>query len=129
VLQVAAAERDLEEIFTYWAERAGLEIADRIIDKISDRFWLLGEHPGAGKAAEGIASGVKCFPAGKYLIYYRATRRGTDILHVFDGVRDQRKASRKQGKRGRGGAGLPPACFGGGVKHRGTCPRYISKKG
>jgi toxin ParE1/3/4 len=80
------AERDLEEIFSYWAERASLEIADRIIDKDTDRFWLLGEHPGARKASEGIAAGVKCFPAGKYLIYYRATRRGTDILHVFHGA-------------------------------------------
>jgi plasmid stabilization system protein ParE len=44
------AERDLEEIFSYWAERASLEIADRIIDKDTDRFWLLGEHPGARKA-------------------------------------------------------------------------------
>jgi toxin ParE1/3/4 len=95
----ANAERDLEEIFCYWAERASLEIADRIIEKISDRFWLLGEHPGAGKAAEGVAAGVKCFPAGRYLIYYRATRRGTDILHVFHGAREQRKAFKK--RRGR----------------------------
>jgi toxin ParE1/3/4 len=89
------AERDLDEIFCYWAERASQKIADRIIEKIADRFWLLGEHPDAGKATEGIAAGVKCFPAGKYLIYYRATRRGTDILHVFHGVRDQRKAFKK----------------------------------
>jgi len=89
------AERDLEEIFLYWAERASLEIADRIIDKITDRFWLLGEHPDMGKSAEGIAAGVKCFPAGKYLIYYRATRRGTDILHVFHGARERRRAFRK----------------------------------
>ncbi len=88
-------ERDLDEIFSYWAERASLEIADRIIDKITDRFWVLREHPDAGKASEGIAAGVKCFPAGKYLIYYRATRRGTDILHVFHGARDQRKALKK----------------------------------
>jgi len=88
-------ERDLDEIFSYWAERASLEIADRIIDKITDRFWVLREHPDAGKASEGIAAGVKCFPAGKYLIYYRATRRGTDILHVFCGARDQRKALKK----------------------------------
>jgi len=89
------AERDLDEIFTYWAERTSLKIADRIIDKITERFWLLGEHPAAGKASEGIAAGVKCFPAGKYLIYYRATRRGTDILHVFHGAREQRKTFKK----------------------------------
>jgi plasmid stabilization system protein ParE len=78
-----------------WAERASLEIAERIIDKVTDRFWLLGEHPDEGKASDGIAAGVKCFPAGKYLIYYRATRRGTDILHVFHGAWDQRKALKK----------------------------------
>jgi toxin ParE1/3/4 len=93
------AERDLDEIFAYWAERASLEIADRVIDKITDRFWPLGEHPNVGRASDDVAAGVKCFPAGKYLIYYRVTRRGTDILHVFHGARDQRKAFKKARKR------------------------------
>ena len=88
----ADAERDLEEIFLYWASRASLVTADRVVDRITDRFWLLGEHPDAGKSAGDIAVGVKCFPAGKYLIYYRKTRRGTDILHIFHGARDQRTA-------------------------------------
>ena len=87
------AERDLEEIYLYWASRASLETADRVIDRIMERFWLLGEHPDAGKSAGDIAVGVKCFPAGKYLIYYRKTRRGADILHIFHGARDQRTAS------------------------------------
>lgn len=69
------ADQDLDEIFLYWAKRAGLKIADRLIDGITDRFWLLGEHPD-----------VKCFPAGKYLIYYRKTRRRTDVLHIFHGA-------------------------------------------
>jgi toxin ParE1/3/4 len=86
------AERDLEEIFLYWATRASLETADRVVDRITDRFWLLGEHPDAGKPAGDIAAGAKCFPAGKYLIYYRKTRRGTDILHIFHSARDQRSA-------------------------------------
>jgi hypothetical protein len=30
--------------------------------------------PSAGKPAGNIARGVRCFPAGKYLIYYRNTR-------------------------------------------------------
>src|SRR5947208_17025208 len=71
------AERDLDEILLYWANRASLEAADRIIDRITERFWLVGEHPNAGKPAGNIARGVKCFPAGKYLIYYRNTRGGT----------------------------------------------------
>jgi toxin ParE1/3/4 len=92
------AERDLDEIFLYWAERVSPEIADRIIDRITGRFWLLGEHPDAGKTSDGIAAGVKCFPAGKYLIYYRVIRRGTDILQVFHGARDQGRVFRKARK-------------------------------
>ena len=83
------AERDLEGIYRYWATRAGPETADRLIDSIVDRFWLLGEYPDAGRGSDDIAAGVKCFPAGKYLIYYRATHRATEILHVFHGARDQ----------------------------------------
>ena len=63
------AERDLDEIFWYWAKRAGLKVADRLMDSITERFWLLGEHPDEGVLAEDFAAGVKCFPAGKYLIY------------------------------------------------------------
>ena len=93
------AERDLDEIFLYWATRASLEAADRVVDRITERFWLLGEHLGARRPAGGIAPGVKCFPAGKYLIYYRKTRHGTDILHIFHGARDQRSAIKTASKR------------------------------
>jgi toxin ParE1/3/4 len=86
------AQRDLDEIFLYWASRAGLEVADRVIDRITDRFWLLGEYPSAGRPAPKMAARVKCFPAGKYLIYYRKTRYGTDILHIFHGAHEPRTA-------------------------------------
>jgi toxin ParE1/3/4 len=92
------AESDLDEIFLYWVQRAGPEAADRLIDSITDRFWLLGEHPDAGKPSDDIATGVNCFPAGKYLIYYRRTRRGTEILHIFHGARDQKRAFKKAAK-------------------------------
>ena len=86
------ARSDLDAIFLYWAERAGLEVADRLIDAIIDRFWVLGEHPEAGRVSSDIAPGVRCFPAGSYLIYYRKTRRGVEILHVFHGSRNQDRA-------------------------------------
>lgn len=86
------AESDLDEIFLYWAERAGLEASDRLIDSITDRFWLLGEYPDAGKPSDEMAAGVRCFPAGKYLIYYRRTRGRTETLRIFHGARDQQRA-------------------------------------
>jgi len=86
------ARNDLLEIFAYWAERASIAVADRIVDRVTARFKLLGEHPHAGKSAFHIAARVRCFPAGKYLIYYRKSGRFIDILHVFHAARDQAAA-------------------------------------
>ena len=33
------AEQDLEEIFLYWASRASLETAERVMDRITDAAW------------------------------------------------------------------------------------------
>ena len=88
----ANAQEDLDQIFAYWAKRVSVETADRLLDRITDRFWLLGEYPHAGKLSDDIDKGVRSFPAGKYIIYYRTTRRSIDILHVFHGARDQNTA-------------------------------------
>jgi toxin ParE1/3/4 len=87
-----AAERDLDEIFVYWATRVSFKIAEKVIDGITERFWLLGEYPRCGKRVSNYARGLFCFPAGNYLIYYRSTSRGTDIIHIFHGSRNQRRA-------------------------------------
>jgi toxin ParE1/3/4 len=86
------AADDLDSIFIFWAERSSLTIAQGIIEKIVSRFWLIAEHPEAGRVASNIAPRIRCFPAGNYLIYYRNSTRTTDILHIFHGKRDQRKA-------------------------------------
>jgi toxin ParE1/3/4 len=87
-----AADRDLDEIFVYWATRVSFKIAEKVIDGITERFWLLGEYPRCGKRVPKYARGLCCFPAGNYLIYYRNTLRGTDIIHIFHGSRNQSRA-------------------------------------
>lgn len=95
------AENDLDEIYLYWAERTSLDVADRVIEAIVERFRLLGEFPEAGKSSRNIAPGVRCFPAGDYLIYYRRARKNTDIQHVFHGTREQTRAFKGTRKSGR----------------------------
>ena len=89
------AERDLDEIFVYWAKRTSVEVADRLIDAIAERFWLIGGNPRCGRACGDIAPGVRCFPAGKYLVYYRKVRQAVEILHVFHGAHDQTRVLKK----------------------------------
>jgi toxin ParE1/3/4 len=88
------AEREIDEIFLYWAKRAGLDVADRLVEAIEAQFAILGEYPHIGRKCDQIAPGIRSFPAGNYLIYYRHTRGVTSILHVFHGARDQGKAFR-----------------------------------
>jgi|SRR5208283_3014626 len=92
------AERELDEIFIYWARRAGLDAADRLIDSIEERFALLGDYLFVGRKCDDIAPGVFRFLAGKYLIYYRKTRGMIHILHIFHGAMDQARPF-AQGKR------------------------------
>jgi toxin ParE1/3/4 len=86
------AERELDQIFVYWAQRAGVDIADRLVDSIEERFALLGDYPFVGRKCDELAPGVFRFLAGDYLIYYRKRRSMIQIIHVIHGARDQARA-------------------------------------
>jgi toxin ParE1/3/4 len=67
------AEADLDGIWLYVARETGsVNIAHFLIDNITERFWFLGEHPYAGRRRDDIKPGLRSFPAGNYLIFYRA---------------------------------------------------------
>ena len=88
-----AAERDLDEIWKYIAERAAsIDVADRVVDSIVDTFPVLARAPAAGRKRDDIESGVRCFPVANYIVYYRATGRYVVIARVIHGMRDQRSA-------------------------------------
>ncbi|HTW61185.1 MAG TPA: type II toxin-antitoxin system RelE/ParE family toxin [Terracidiphilus sp.] len=89
------AQSELDDIFVYLAEHAGLDVADRVVEAIEEQFALLGESPGIGRRRDDLAPGVLSFPVGKYIIYYRKARGAVHILHVFHGARDQERAFRK----------------------------------
>jgi toxin ParE1/3/4 len=85
-------ERELDQIFVYWARRASVDVAERIIDSIEERFSLLGDYPFVGRKCDELAPGVYRFPVGDHLIYYRKKRGVIQILHVLHGARDQASA-------------------------------------
>ncbi len=77
-------------------EDAGIETADRLIDRLTDSFAMLARTPHAGRRREDVGEGVRSFPSGNYLIYYRKPTRGrVQILRVIHGRRDQKKAWRE----------------------------------
>ena len=84
------AEAELDDIWYYVAKESGsIEIADRLIDSITERFYLLACHPHIGRPRdEDLRPGLRSFPAGEYVIIYRVEEQDVRILHVFRGSRD-----------------------------------------
>ena len=84
------AEAELDNIWYYVAKESGsIEIADRLIDSITERFYLLAGHPHIGRHRdEDLRPGLRSFPVGEYVIIYRVEENDVLILQVFRGSRD-----------------------------------------
>lgn len=85
------AEAELDQIWRYVAEQSGsLEIADRLIDLITERFFILSRYPHAGKLRPELSHGIRSFPVGEYVIVYRAEADQVRVLHVMHSSQDIR---------------------------------------
>ena len=60
------AEAELDDIWLYLARASGsIEIAHRLIDTITDRFFLLGQYPQMGRRRDhDLRPGLRSFPRG-----------------------------------------------------------------
>lgn len=84
------ASADLDDIWYYIARESGdIEVANRLIDSISDRFFLLARHPYLGRSrGEDFGAGARSFPVGEYVIVYCVEDEDVLILRVAHGSRD-----------------------------------------
>jgi toxin ParE1/3/4 len=84
------AQTDLDEIWYYIAKESGsIEIANRLIDSITDRFFLLGGFPFIGRSRdEDFGVGSRSVTVGEYVIVYCLEAEDVLILRVAHGRRD-----------------------------------------
>jgi toxin ParE1/3/4 len=69
-------------------ESGSVETADRLIDSLSHRFWLLALRPHMGRRRDDLRSGLRSFPVGDYVILYRQETKAVFIFRVIHGSRD-----------------------------------------
>jgi toxin ParE1/3/4 len=83
------ADSDLDDIWLYVASQSGsVDLADRFIDSITDRFFLLASHPNLGRTRDDLRRGLRSFPVGDYIIIYRIVQdEDVLILRVARGSR------------------------------------------
>ena len=85
-----SAEADLDDIWVYVAKDSGsIEIANRLIDTITDRFFVLARFPYIGRSRdEDFGSGYRSLAVGDYVIAYCVENEDVLILRVVHGRRD-----------------------------------------
>jgi toxin ParE1/3/4 len=83
-------ESELDDIWQYIAGESGSpDIADHLIDSITERFFLLARHPHIGRRRDfDLRPGLRSFPVGRYVIIYRIEESDVLILHVVHVRRD-----------------------------------------
>ena len=70
-------------------ESGNPDIADRFIDSLTGRFYLLALHPYIGRRRDDeLGPDMRSFPVGKYIILYRIEDEDVRILHVVRGSRN-----------------------------------------
>lgn len=84
------AEADLDQIWLYVAQESqSIEAANRLIDTLTERFWLLAQHPQIGRRRDhDLRPRLRSFPVGEYVIFYRTEGDEVLILHVLHGNRE-----------------------------------------
>jgi toxin ParE1/3/4 len=81
------AATDLAEIWDYIANDSETH-ADSFIETIDQKLHTIAEQPHIGRPRDELETGVRSFPIGQYIIFYRPIPNGIDIIRVLHGARD-----------------------------------------
>jgi toxin ParE1/3/4 len=84
------AERDLDQIWNYIATKFGnVDNAKRFVESPVSRLSILAREPQAGTTRDGIDTGLRGLPLGRYVVYYRDEGAAVLILRIIHGSREQ----------------------------------------
>ena len=81
------SEEDLIDIWLYIAEDQPIN-ADRLLDRFNDMLVKLTEMPRMGIDRSELIQGLKSYPVGKYILYYRINGNDLELVRVLSSSRD-----------------------------------------
>ena len=82
------AELDLEDVFSYTEEEFGSNQAVKYLLELEDVFVGLAQSPELGRERNEIKEGLRSFPAGSHIVFYRILSEHIRIVRVMHGSRD-----------------------------------------
>lgn len=87
IVRTPRARRDLIEIWLFIA-KDNEPAADRLLDRIDEVLRMLAGNPKAGRMRPELADGLRSFPIGTYVLFYRPARAGIELIRVLHGRHD-----------------------------------------
>ena len=87
VIRRPLAELDILEIWDFIAEDSITE-ADLWIDRLDEKLRLWATQPMMGRSREELASGLRSFAFGRYVVFFLPIRDGLDVVRVLHASRD-----------------------------------------
>ena len=90
IIRSDQSEQDVYEIAAFIA-RDNPDAAIRLVDRFDEALKMLAQNPLAGRARKELAPDVRSLPVGNYLLFYRPTQNGIDLIRVLHGARDLRR--------------------------------------
>jgi toxin ParE1/3/4 len=94
VIRSQHARLDAAEIWLYIAADS-VAAADRLIDSFDEKLKLLAEMPGLGTMRDELSPGLRSFPVGSYLLFYRQVPGGIELARIVHGARNLRRLFKK----------------------------------
>jgi toxin ParE1/3/4 len=88
VRQTPAARRDLLDIWEYAASASSADRSDKLLDSLFGSYQRIGEYPEIGRQRSALASGLRSYVAGSYVIFYAVSVDAVDIIRVVRAERD-----------------------------------------
>ncbi len=95
-----SAREDIAQILRYLAAR-NITAARKFAVQVYAEFQLLEAHPGFGAIVEGLPkrlAGIRRWRIRRfrvYLVFYRPTQAGIEVMRVLHGARNVRRIIRK----------------------------------
>jgi toxin ParE1/3/4 len=78
-----AAERDLEDIWTYTVQNWGVEQADLYADSLTAAFAELAQSPKLAPSCDHIRPGYRRRSVERHMIYFRITDYGVAVVRIL----------------------------------------------
>lgn len=83
-----AAERDLIDIWAYYARVASPELADNLLREIDRVGRSMGESPLLSRDRSELATGLRSVVVRPHVIFFRVSASAVQIARVLHGRRD-----------------------------------------